>query len=231
MEGGKMIDFFLKGRSTILRVLILLAAFIVFPGERDRLVSAQRPREDPREILLLRQDLKKTIQEEFELRSKIRDETQLAVRPYADYLLYQKSVHLFDDSVRLDQLKKKRMNIVQRLALLQREPGKSLDTLGNANEEVVPLRLPTYSGAPLFSFYDPNRFDQSDLPNYHPFWTNLLRLMISLTVLSVFLLPLIAVWRTLKGWPDEEMVRIYPILTVSREDGRMEVLQMRIARK
>jgi hypothetical protein len=231
-ERRATMNYFIQGGALKnLRIVLLIAALIVFHEGRGMEVSANSSDEDSREILLLQKKLKTTIEEESALRAKIKEETRLAVQPFADYLLYQKSIHFFEYSTRLEQLKKEHMAIALDIVRLQNESGSPIDSPLKGGEETVVHLFPVYSGAPPFSFYDPSRFESRDLFPYHPFRTNLFRLMISVAILFVFFFPAIAVWKGMMRWRNEEIVRIYPILSVPRADGRTEALQFKSARR
>jgi hypothetical protein len=214
-----------------LRIVLLLAVLIVFHEGLINKGLAAYPDEDSRSVLVLREKLKRIIQEESALQAKIKEDTQLAVRPFADYLLDQGSLHFFEYSTRLKQLKEEHMAIAKNIARLQREIDLPIESDLKRIEQAGAQRFPVYSGAPPFSNYDPSRFDDRELFPYEPLRTNLFRLIISVAILIVVFFPSIAVWKGVLNWRNKETSRIYPILTIPGENGRAEAFLLRSTRR
>lgn len=210
-------------------ILLSLAVFLVAGGGA---AGAASPRQSPpSEISLLQDQLKRTLQEEAILRGRIRAETRVAVQPYTEYLLYQKSLRFSDHAALLSELEQERMEVIRRLTRLQEEAGLSPDALQEVAER-SPDRFPTYSGAPLLSFYDATLFDPVSLPPSPPFWTNLLRLVFSALLLFIFLLPAVALRKLRSDLRHKEILRVFPIFTVrsAKGNGGLKLLRFVVKR-
>ena len=110
---------------------------------------------------------------------------------------------------------------------LQKEAGLPEDALREVGEQ-PPDGFPTYSGAPLLSFYDPTLADPASRFSYPPFWTNLLRLVLSMALLLIFVLPIVALQKLRSDLRHREIIRVFPIFTVQRPKGSggLELLQV-----
>lgn len=141
--------------------------------------------------VLLRQ-LAKTRREEDALLGTMRETAKAAFQPDAEYLLYQGSLRFAEQDARLAQLKMKKTETLQRLALLQEETGRSTRLLHGPADNFVGRGFLPYSGAPLLSFYDVTQFARGPLP-YSFFWNHpLLPFFISALALALFF-PLMAI--------------------------------------
>lgn len=214
------VDYTGGGVRTFLCLTFFLAAW-----------SGSAPAEDApplqTEILTLSDRLEQNLQEEAALRRENRREARIATRPYTEYLLYQKSLHFSDHAARLEELKQERMEMIGRLTQRQEEAGLPADSLQEVRERSLDS-FPTYSGAPLLSFYDPTPFDPVSSSSYPPMWTNLLRFSFSMILLLIFVLPMIAFRKLWSDLRHREVLRIFPVFTVRRPNGtgRLELLHV-----
>ncbi|MFY9268320.1 MAG: hypothetical protein WAO55_01070 [Candidatus Manganitrophaceae bacterium] len=231
-----MIPFILRKRLKKGMILLFFAVWLVAGGGvvwAAAWAEGASPRQaTPSEVPFLQDQLKQTLQEEAALRRQIKMETRLAVRPYTEYLLYQKSLRFSDHAARLEELKQERMEVIQKLTDLQEETGLPADVLQKVGERSRES-FPTYSGAPLLSFYDAALVDPvSRSPSYSPFWTNFLRLSFSMVLLLIIVLPVVALRKLRSDLRHQEIIRVFPIFTVRRPkgSGRLELLQMVVKR-
>ena len=144
------------------------------------------------ELSFLLDQLKQTIREEDALQEKRRDAAEAVSRPHAEYLLYQGSVRFAEQDARLTQLKMNKIEILQRLALLQEETGHSTWLLRGLAENSAGRGYPPYSGAPLLSFDHTTRLTPGALPSSY-FGIILFRLFSISTLILVFVFPAMAI--------------------------------------
>ena len=165
---------------------IFVTLLIIFWGASKIAEYESMLQMEEREARFFQRDLSGYLQEETALQNKIREEAQIASRPYMEYLLYQKSVRFPDHSARLDEVRKERL-----------ESGKTAPPPSRG--------FSSYSGAPLFSFYDPNRFGAAAPPLYPLSVIYLSRIVMAIVVISIFALPLIALQKRETGPPRRRM--------------------------
>lgn len=203
-----------------LLVMVLAGSLLSVGGVR----AQQAGNGDP---LVLQDHLNRLIKEEASLRREVREGVRLATRPYAGYLLHQKSLQLVEKTDRLRQLKQEKMEVVQRLVRMGErfDPGVGAFPL---DEESMQIALSsTYSGAPTLSFNQAIQVGSEDLPRFSPLWISFFRFIFLGFVLLIFALPLIAIQRgraDLSHERDKGHLRVFPILTVQRLDGHCELL-------
>ncbi len=231
-----MIPFILRKRLKKGMILFFLAMCLMVGGGAAWAAAwaegASPFQATPSEVPLLQDQLKQTLQEEAALRRQIKAETRLAVQPDMEYLLYQKSLRFSDHAARLEELKQERMGVIRRLTQLQAENNLPVDVLREVGERSLDT-FPTYSGAPLLSFYDAALVDPvSRSPSYSSFWTNFLRLSFSMVLLLIIVLPVVALRKLRSDLRHKEIIRVFPIFTVRRPkgSGRLELLQMVVKR-
>jgi hypothetical protein len=144
------------------------------------------------EFSILLEQLAQTTREENALLGTMRETAKAASQPYAEYLLYQGSLRFAEQDARLAQLKMKKTETLQRLALLQEEVGRSARLLHGSAGDASGRGFPPYSGAPLLSFHDATQFAPGALPS-SSFGMILFRLfLISALTLALFF-PLMAI--------------------------------------
>lgn len=223
---------FVSGRVFKKRVILLsLALFLVAGGGAAGADEASPLQAIPSEISLLQDHLKQTIEEEAILRRKMKGEIRAAAKPYMEYLLYQGSFRFSDYAARLEELKQERMDVLRRLTDLQEKTGIPAEALREGGER-PPDSYPTYSGTPLLSFYDPTLVDPASRSPSPPFWTNLLRLAFSMVLLSIFVLPMVALRKLRSDLRHQEIIRVFPIFTVrsAKGSGRLELFRFVVKR-
>ncbi len=200
---------------SLLFITILLAGGVGEELKDSDFSLAISPISPHQMVILLREEVKKNLEEEKSLLRKMREEIRMAVRPYTEYLGYQQGFHFSGDSTRLEQLRRERGALMQGMALL-----------GETDQPLLG-DFPTYSGAPLLSFYDPGQFDPPRPAPPHPFRANLFRFLLAAILLSIYSLPGIAMYQiTVAERRRTRAARIYPIFRVRGWDGRLEVLQV-----
>ncbi len=176
---------------------------------------------------MLQDRLARLIDEETSLRRELREGVQLATRPYADYLLHQKSLQLVENTDKLLKLKLEKMEVIQRLARMEDrlDPGVGSFIWGEESRQIT--LASTYSGAPLLSFNQAIRVDSQDLPHWSPSWIGFFRIVFIGYVMLIFTIPLIAIQKrraSLSRERGKRPLRIFPLLTVKRSDGGYELL-------
>lgn len=212
-------------------ILFSLVFFLAIWNGPASAVNAPPFRTMKTEILILQDRLTQLLSEEGILRAQMEREVRLATRPYAEYLLYQKSLRLSDHEARLEQLKKEKRETVQKLALLQDEAGPPIGLGIGPAERSASRDLPTYSGAPLLSFYDGSRFVPVVPPGERSVRIYLFRLLSIAVLVSILTLPLIAVQRMRADLRQKEMVRLFPILTFREKNGNRGIFRTVIKQK
>lgn len=226
-----MIPFVSKKAFRKRTILLSLAVSLVVGGGAAWADEASPRQGIPSEIFFLQDQLNRTLQEEAALREQMKGEIRVAVQPYTEYLLYQKSLRFSDHAARLEELKQERMEVIRRLTQLQEEAGLPVDALREGGERSLDRYL-TYSGTPLLSFYDPTLVDPASRSPSPPFWTNLLRLAFSMVLLSIFVLPMVALRKLRSDLRDKEIMWVFPIFTVrsANGSGRLELFRVVVKR-
>ncbi|HEY5600425.1 MAG TPA: hypothetical protein VIK48_07005, partial [Candidatus Manganitrophaceae bacterium] len=92
---------------------IFVTLLIIFWGASKIAEYESMLQMEEREARFFQRDLSGYLQEETALQNKIREEAQIASRPYMEYLLYQKSVRFPDHSARLEEVRKERLELVK----------------------------------------------------------------------------------------------------------------------
>ena len=268
MESRKILDVCAGGRERIarknqnvipyaqgwasmrMRILFSLIFFLAIWNGPASAGNAPPSRTMKTEVLILQDRLNQALQEEAILRAQMEREVRLATRPYAEYLLYQKSLRLSDHAARLEQLKKEKREAAQKLALLRDGAGPPIGLGIGLAERSASRDFPTYSGAPLLSFYDGSRFipvrTPGDVPigghpgpmlkpifehllggspGVFPIRIYLFRLLSIAVLVSILTLPLIAAQRMRADLRQKEIIRLFPILTFWERDGSRGMLR------
>lgn len=185
------------------------------------------------EVSILLNQWSQITREEAFLKKATREATRAATRPYAEYLLYQRSLRFAEHDARLEELKKEKRGIIARLAPLERGAGRFSalppGTTGGSIERGPPT-YSAYSGAPPYSFYDATQFDPASPPGFSPIEIHLLRLLFSTAALLIFALPPAALKRYMADRREKAIIRLFPIFVVRREDLRRELLRTSVKR-
>lgn len=174
------------------------------------------------EMMILQEKGQKLLQEEARLSDLIREETRTAERPYAEYLLYQKSIRLSEHETRLQELKNEKLLINQRLLELNHGNWFSSDFRSTEWPSAV-----TYSGAPPLA----NDAKLSHTHGLGPFWTVIYRFIFVATLVLIITLPLTALWKIRFDLSHTGIRCVYPLLTVRKIDGHRAFLQIPVRRK
>ncbi len=174
------------------------------------------------EAIILQEKVQKILQEESRLSDLIQEETRTAERPYAEYLLYQKSIRLSEHEARLQELENEKLWINQRLIEINHGNWFSSDLRSTVRATAF-----TYSGAPMLA-----NDAKLLLPyDFGPFWTAIYRFIFVTILLVIVVLPLTAMWRIRSDLHNREMRCVYPLLTVRKIDGHRAFLQVPVKRK
>jgi hypothetical protein len=157
------------------------------------------------ETVILKQRLATILREKAQLEQEQEASVRIAVQPYREYLLLQKSLDFADLSARLDLLEKEGEKVARRLA--QREPVEA-STL-EAITDPPPRAFPTFSGAPPLSFNESSRTDE--VLFYRPAWAPFLRLVLFAALFLIVIFPLMA----LLEMTLPRRARLAPVIPIS----------------
>lgn len=179
--------------------------------------------------LILQVQFDRLVKEEASLRREMKEGVRLAARPYAGYLLHQKSLQLGEIYDRLEEVKQEKMNLIQGLTKMG-EPFDPVfrDFHPNPLNRKIALSS-TYSGAPLLSFNNAVQEVPEGFPRVGPFWISVFRILFLGFVMLILLVPIIAIqmgWTGLSHERGKRFVRVFPILTVQGSDGHCELLSL-----
>jgi len=200
---------------------LVLAGGLLLSGE----VSAQQ--EEKKALSMLQERLTRITGEEASLRRALREGVQLATRPYADYLLHQKSLQLAGKTDRLGQLKQEKMEVIRQLAGMEDHFDPEIGIFRWDEESKKMALASTYSGAPLLSFNQAIRVDSEDHVRLSPSWIGFFRVVFLGYVMLIFTLPLVAIQKrrvSLSRERGSRTLRVFPLLTVERLGGACELL-------
>jgi hypothetical protein len=227
----KMIPFVSREAFRKRMIFLSLAVFLVAGGGAAWADEASPLQAIPSEIPLLQDQLKRTLQEKAALQEQMKAEIRVAVQPYTEYLLYQKSLRFSDHAARLEEMKQERMEVIRRLTQLQEEAGLPAEDLREVGERSLES-YPTYSGTPLLSFYDPTLVEPVSRSPSPPIWTNFLRLAFSMVLLFIFVFPMVALQKLRSDLRHQEIIRVFPVFTVrsTKGSGRLELLRFVVKR-
>lgn len=166
-----------------------IALVLIFLAADASAVAAEKTPPSLRaeaEFSILLEQLAQTEREEHALLGTMRETAKAASQSNAEYLLYQGSLRFAEQDARLAQLKMKKMETLQRLALLQEKTGRSTRLLHGSAGDSAGRGIPPYSGAPLLSFHDATQSPPGTLP-FSSFGMILFRLsFISALALALF---------------------------------------------
>jgi hypothetical protein len=144
------------------------------------------------EMIALKRRFATIVQERAELEQEREAWTRIAIQPYREYLLIQKSLNFADLSARLEALEREREEIAQ--DLIRKEPNS--EPALKAMIHPPPSAFPLFSGAPPLSFNEVSRADPP--PFYRPFRSSqvaFFRVTMFGIVLFILIFPLTALFR------------------------------------
>ena len=208
-------------------ILFCATAMIVVWQSAAGASGQESPTGERAELMLLHERLNQNMKTEALLRKEIRNALSLAARPHSEYLLHQKSLGLQRNKAAITQLRQERRDIYKQVALLSGIDDASFDLMREMQDQSVKASAP-YSGAPLLAFY--NRSSHGPEPlQFSPFWSGAFRAITGLFFLSIFSLPLIAIYKRKRAQQAEkEKSLLFPIFTVQGRSGSRGLLRVPI---
>lgn len=145
------------------------------------------------ETVLLEARLKEIVQNQEQVEQKLKREARLAVPPYREYLLLQKSLHFADLFAAQNRLESEGERVAQQL-VSRPEPFDA--SVIEAFNRPRPAALPPFSGAPSLSFIEASRVDEE--PVYSPARAFFVRLALYAALLVIVMVPTAAVVQTFR---------------------------------
>ncbi|MFQ5580007.1 MAG: hypothetical protein ACE5FZ_05295 [Nitrospiria bacterium] len=208
-------------------VLLPLLWVMVLAGSLLAGGEARAQQENVAARVPLQDNLTRLVEEELVLRRELRESLQLAARPYADYLLHQKSLRLAENIGRLRQLRQEKVGIIQGLNRMggRFDPGIGLFNWDEENMQVA--LASTYSGAPSLAFNHAVRAEAEGFPHLSRPWIYFYRFMFLGYLVMIITLPLIAIQKRRAGLSQKgsrRALRVFPIFTVQGHHGHCELL-------